>query len=254
MILDIRNEIVFWSRIMRDHGEFQYTSLAPTETNAINRAAYFMNIFERLYNEARSSNTDITNLVRNSKTALVQFIDFKRYLLTGLMTCNMKLRMTPSFINHMINEALEYMHVLDIADGTIPYNQALENIRLHKIWLPDASGHASTIAAELDAIESEYVKEANEFAEKFDKLFKKAYEMYTMYERTGLDNGALHHFNKQVVTALSNFIIFLEKVEELRDDCSVFSSGTFSPLMPNHMMREEGYYIYKINEVGERFG
>lgn len=252
--MDIRNEIQFWARIMRDHAEFLLNSLAPSETDAINTSAFFMHLFEELYSDARSNRISVPALLINSKNAVINFIEFKRYILSRLMTCNLKLRMTPSFINHMINEALEFMHVLILAEGATPFNQALENLRIHKIWLPDASGHASAIAAELDAIESEYVKEANEFVKKFDKLFKKAFEMYTMYERTGLQNGALHHFNEQVVLALSEFISFLEKVEELKEECSIFSTGTFSPLMPNHMMREEGYYIYKINELGKRFG
>lgn len=254
MNLDIRNEIEFWTRIMRDHAQFQYTSLAPDETDAINTAAYFIDIFERLHSEARSNQVSVPALVSNSKTAVTQFIEFKRYMLTRLLTCNLQLRMTPSFLNHMINEALEFLHVLNLADRTIPTNNTLENIRLHKIWLPDASGHASAVAAEVDAVEADVIKEAKDFSKKFDSLFKKAFEMYTMYERTALDNGALRYFNEQVKTALTDFIVFLERIEDLKDDCRLFSSGTFSPHIPRHMMLEEGYYIYKINELSERFG
>lgn len=252
--MDIRNEIEFWTHIMRDHGVFQYTSLAPTETESINTAFYFMNLFSRLNSEARSNKVNIDNLVSSSKTAVMQFIEFKKYMLTRLMNCNIQLQMTPSFLNHMINEALEFLHVLNLEDGTTPYNKTLENMRLHKMWLPDASGHANTVATSLDAAESAYVKEANEFAKKFDKLFKKANEMYNLYERTGLENGVLRHFNEQVTITLSNFIGFLEMLEELKDECSLLSSGTFTTLKPNHMMREEGYYVYKIKEISERFG
>lgn len=249
--MDIRMEIVFWTRIMRDHAEFQYISLAPEETEATNRAAYFMNLFDRLNAEARSTQVPITTLISSCKEAVLQFIDFKRQLLTRVMTCSIKLRMTPSFINHMINEALEFLHVLNLADGTIAYNVVLENLRVHKIWLPDASGHASAIAAELDPIEAEIIKKAEYFSKKFDKLFKKAFEMYTMYERTGLTNGALQYFNEEVINALSEFIMYLEKVEALRSGCRVFATGTFAPLLPNHMKREEDYYINKINRFME---
>lgn len=252
--MDIRNEIEFWTRIMRDHAMFQYTSLAPTETDAINTANSFINLFERLNIESNSRQTNNLNLIRNSKAAVVQFIEFKRRLLYGLMTCNLQLRMTPSFLNHMINEALEFLNVLNLYDGTTPYNQTLENLRIHKVWLSDASGHASAVASELDAIESEHVSLANEFAKKFDKQFKKAYEMYTMYERTGLENGSLQALNLQVITVMTDFINFLENIEEQRDDCTLFSTGTFSPEIPRHMMLEEGYYIYKIRELSERFG
>lgn len=252
--MNIRNEIEFWTRIMREHAMFQYASLAPTETDVINAAYSFINLFERLHLENNSRQENNLNLIRNNKAAVIQFIEFKRRLLYGLMTCNLQLRMTPSFLNHMINEALEFLNVLNLYDQTTPYNQTLENLRIHKVWLPDASGHAGAVAAELDAIESEHVSLANEFAEKFDKLFKKAFEMYTMYERTGLENGALHTLNLQVITAMTDFIQFLENIEEHREDCTLLSSGTFSSEMPRHMMLEEGYYIYKIRELSERFG
>ena len=252
--MDIRYEIEFWTRIMRDHGEFQYISLASNENEAIGTAQYFMNLFERLHLEASANQVPISNLISSSKTAVTQFIDFKRYLLTRLMSCNINMGMTPTYLNHMINEALEFLNVLNLADKTIQYNNLIENLRLHNIWLRDASGHASSIAASLDPVEINSIKEANEYVQKFDNLSKKAFSMYTMYERTRLNNTSIYHFNEQVIITLTEFISFLERIEELRDECSIFTTGTFSPELPNHMMREEGYYIYKINEIGERFG
>lgn len=249
--MDIIQEIEFWTGIMRDHAEFQFTSLAPTENEAIQRTVFFMDLFERLNLEAAANREkgSAKEIIADSKRAVKQFIEFKKHLLKGLMTCNIELRMAPSFLNHMINEALEFKRVLDISDGTIPHNRVLENIRLHKVWLPDASGHANNISSELDAIESELKKEAQKYAKKFDCLFKKAFEMYTMYERTGLENGALYRFNDDVIKTLTDFIYFLEKVEDLRDECKAFGTGTFSPLVPNHMMREESYYIYKVKQL-----
>ena len=75
--------------------------------------------------------------------------------------------------------------------------------------------------------------------------------MYKMFERTGLENGALHQFNEDVIKTLTNFIEFLNVIESLRSGCRIYSTGTFSPLIPNHMIREEKYYIYKINELNE---
>lgn len=249
--MDIRKEIEFWTNIMRDHGEFQLTSLAPEEKDVARRASYFMNLFEKLNDEVKTNRNSIPDLISICKDAVKQFIDFKRHMLTGLMTCNLKLRMTPSFLNHMINEALEFLHVLNLADHTLPCNNTLENIRLHKIWLPDASGHASAVATELDAIEVKLGKEAREFSKKFDGLFKKAFEMYHMYERTGLENGALCHFNEEVIKTLKDFINYLDRIERYRKECSIYASGTFSPLIPNHMIREESYYIYKIDEFNK---
>jgi len=250
-MLDVRKEIEFWTRIMRDHAEFQFSSLSPNETETINTAVCFMKLFEGLYQEVSSNSGELSpsafsNIIYRNKVAVIQFIEFKRKMLARLMKCSIGLIMTPSFLNHMINEALEYYRVLCIADGTVPYNKVLENIRLHKVWLPDASGHASAVAGNLDAIEAELVHEAQNFAKKFDNLFKKAYEMYTMFERTCLEDGGLNYFNSEVKKTLEGFINYLEKLEKLRMECKVYSTGLISPLVPNHMIREEKYYIYRV--------
>ncbi len=250
-MFDIKKEIEFWTGIMRDHGEFQYTNLSPKEVEAIQTAAYFMNLFKALHEEAKSFTGEIAaqelaNLVSKNMVALGQFIQFKRVLLTKLMQCDIELGLPPSFINHMINEAMEYHRVLCMAQGTIPFNRALENIRLHKVWLPDASGHASSIAAELDPIETELIHKAEKFVKRFDLLFKKAFEMYKMFERTGLEDGGLEYFNKEVEEEIDKFICYLELVKEARGKCKVYATGLTSPLLPDHMQREEKYYMYRI--------
>jgi len=250
-MLDIRKEIEFWTRIMRDHAEFQFSGLSPNETEFINTAVCFMKLFERLYQEVSCNSSELppsafSNIIYKNKVAVMQFIEFKRKMMARLMKCSISLAMTPSFLNHMINEALEYYRVLCIADGTIPYNKVLENIRLHKVWLPDASGHASAIAGNLDPIEAELVKVAQDYAKRFDNLFKKAYEMYTMFERTCLEDGGLQHFNNEVIKTLEGFISYLEKIEKLRIECRVYSTGLMTPLIPNHMIREEKYYIFRV--------
>ncbi len=252
-MLDIQEEIKFWTQIMRDHGEFQYTNLSPKEKEAINTAAHFIKLFEKLHKEICSSSRKLSpkalsNLVNKNKEALTQFINFKRVLLSRLITCDIELGMPPSFLNHMINEALEYYNVLCLFDQTAPFNKVLENIRLHKVWLPDASGHASAIAADLDPIEFNLIHEARDYVNKFDHLFKKAFEMYNMFKRTKLENG-LQYFNNEVKITLEDFICFLEKLENISKQCKIYKVGTFSHLMPNHMIREEKYYIYRVNLI-----
>jgi hypothetical protein len=255
-MFNIKKEIEFWTRIMRDHGEFQYTSLAPNEYNYIKRARYFMDVFENLHEEARNlpddiSNKDALSLIPKNIVALQQFVDFKREMLTMLVKCNIGLGLTPTFLNHMINEAMEYYRVLCIIQGTIPYNAALENIRLHKVWLPDASGHASAIASDLDAVESEFVYIGDKFSKRFRELFIKSYEMYKIFERTGVENGSLLYLNKEVEKEIDKFITYLESVEVLRESCNLLGSGTLKSLIPNHMIREEQYYMNRIKMLYE---
>lgn len=253
-MIDIRYEIEFWTQILRDHAEFQYSSLAPYETEAINTATKFMNLFKEYHDKVvpetrQFSKQELMELVSDNKVAVTQFVQFKKQMLTRLLTCNIALAMSPTFLNHMINEAMEFYRVLSLYDQTLRDNQTLENIRLHKIWLPDASGHAKFIVSQLDGVESIYINQAEDFQKKFDCFFKKASEMYLMYERTNLNDSALHQFNQDVEKTMNEFISFLDLICGLKQNCRIYSTGTFTPLVPDHMMREENYYLYKIKII-----
>lgn len=256
-MFNIVKEIEFWTQIMRDHALFQYTVLSPKETETISKTQYFNNLFSQLLENVQQLPKElnpevIPNLIAENKTAIVQFTQFKKMMLEKLMACHIELAMDPSFLNHMINEAMEYYRFLCIADESLRFNKVLENIRLHKVWLPDAAGHAKYIASQLDGIEEIHINEAMDFVYRFDGLFKKAFEMYLMYERTTRRNGELEYFNKEVEMVMENFIIFLEMIEQLKKECKLFSTGTFSSLIPNHMIREEKYYLLKVKELIEK--
>ncbi len=234
---------------MSDHAKFQYLSLSPNESEEIHMSSYFQNLFKELNDMVMNKEAFVPQLISKNKDAVNHFIQFKIILLKKLMKCEIELGMAPTFINHMINEAMEYYRVLCIADDTIAYNSVLENIRLHKVWLPDASGHANFIASHLDAVERPYINKALEFEKRFDHLFKKAFEMYKLFERTGLKDKRLNYFNQEVEETLEQFILFLENLQKLRKDCKIYATGLISPLVPNHMMREEKYYIYRVKSL-----
>jgi AMMECR1 domain-containing protein len=58
---------------------------------------------------------------------------------------------------------------------------------------------------------------------------------------------ALREFNKEASLEIVLFKCFLEELEEMRLDCRVL--GTLTPLMADHMSREECYYLLKLHEV-----
>lgn len=252
----IVKEIEFWTRIMRDHALFQYTALSPRETETIDKTQHFYGLFDGLHQNASELPPElnpevIPNLLAENKTAVVQFTQFKKTLLEKLMSRRIELAMTPTFLNHMINEAMEYYRFLCIADESLRVNKVLENIRLHKVWLPDASGHAKYVASQLDGVEAEYFNAAVDFMRGFDEAFKKANEMYLMYERTTQRNGELANFNAETAMLMNNFTAFLETIERLKKECKLFTTGTFNPLILDHMLREERYYLEKVKSIGE---
>lgn len=252
-MIDIRKEIEFWSLIMRDHAIFQYSSLSSKEYETQKTAKYFLESYEETYRNIKNNTLEISpSLIISNKNLLNQFIQFKKMLLTRLMKCDLELAMSPSFLNHMINEALEYEHILSLVEDSSRFNQVLENLRLHKIWLADASGHAKYIMSQVDGIEGYFIEKAQEFMRKFDQLFKKAYELYSIFKRIGFIDDGLKLFNLEVESCLDEFIAFLEEIEKLKLNYQIHTTGNFVPLIPNHMIREERYYKHRVNSLNNK--
>jgi hypothetical protein len=241
-MLNINEKIGFWSSIMRDHADFFLMNLSSKEVDFINKTKHFKEEFSEINNLSTGS---ITNEFISRIISLISnFIDYKRLVIQRLLTCDIEISLPPSFINHMINEAVEFYKDLEDAKSNKSISLILENINLHKIWLADASGHASSIAAFLDPTEKEEIKIADKFAEDFNNLLIKVNELGIMLERTELDNGALKFLNEQVKMKISDFIYFLSNIRELTTHCELL--GVVKPIYPDHMIREEQYYLSNI--------
>lgn len=242
-------KLFFWSGIMQDHAEFFLLSLSYKETDFIRSAQYFRDAFAGLRAEmqslsASSTNIPVTALTNKIVPLLLQFINFKRLAVRKLLQCDIDLAFTPSFVNHMINEAMEFYRDNCSINAGISSSTTAENILLHKIWLPDAAGHAAAVAADLDPTETMLIKEAKDFKKAFDSLFIKANELGQMLERACLDNGSLEWLNTEAENKISEFICYLDRVRELRSKCKAM--GTLKPEMADHMIREENYYLKSI--------
>lgn len=235
---------------MRDHSEFFLISLSHREAESINTAACFKSTFISLLNEAKSLSgncspaINVEQLVNKIMPVLISFINFKRLTLRRLLECCIELNLPPTFVNHMINEAMEFYRELCKINAASTLSPTAENILLHKTWLPDASGHAASIASFLDPVEERLIKEADKFKIEFNALFIKANELDKMLERACLEDGSLEWLNKEVENKINEFVCYLEKIKELRCKCRIL--GTLKPLIPDHMIREEKYYISNI--------
>lgn len=239
-------EIRFWTGIMRDHGEFILTSLSYNEQEAIRFADFFKIAFSRLHEQSKEllGMNDINLIINECMNLLLRFINFKKLLLGRLLKCQLNTSLPPTFYNHMINEAMQFYKAIINIQRNIPVNKLLEILNLHKIWLPDAAGHAASIASRLDPIEKLLISEARKFEKSFNSLTIKADELSKMLVRTGLNDGALKYINEEVKKEMAEFICYLDKIKELRLECKVM--GILKPLVPNHMIREENYYLLKI--------
>ncbi|MBD3917663.1 DUF2935 domain-containing protein [Paenibacillus sp. PR3] len=239
----------FWLRILGDHSRFIMNSLSPKETNDVQQAMHWIARFDALLSQGRnpSSGKSLIDLTREAHTAAMQLRAFKLSLLERLLLGKVTVGLPPTFFNHMVNELDEYVHILNalLAGKPVP---VYEPLHYDMVWLPDASGHAGAIIMGLDRVERSLIERYSVFEKHFNDLFLKAVEM-AGYMRTGLrDFPAFRRFHNEIDLEMSLFKKFLQELEELELSSAVLD--TITPLMPDHMAREECYYLTKLATIG----
>ncbi|MDN9012020.1 DUF2935 domain-containing protein [Brevibacillus laterosporus] len=240
----------FWLQILGDHSRFIFDSLAPKEQAEIERANYFVQTFDRLLDYARMnlSPEEINTLCQQASAETQNLRQFKLHLLERHLIGKISISLPPTFINHMVNELEEYERILEAClAGNWP--PSCHPLHFHLLWLSDAAGHADTITSLLDMVENDYRQKSKHFTKQFQHFYLKASEL-AGYLRTNLaEFPALSRFNHQAEMEIQLFKGFLHELEELRLKDEVL--GTLSPLMADHMSREECYYLMKLSEVSD---
>jgi hypothetical protein len=236
----------FWLQIMGDHARFIFYSLSPTESEYILTAQSFIILFDQLLHqtEALSSSTELEELNRKAYEAVYRFRELKIELLSMSINSDLKSQLSSSLYNDMLNELEEYLSILNsLMQGHSPLFHPLH---YHLLWLGDAIGHSAWIKASLDLVEKDLKRQADQYEQQFDDLNFKALTL-NGYLRTGLSHfAALDRLNEQVWSHINSFMEFLENIRDRRTDNKVL--GTLLPLMADHMLREECYYLQKLTQ------
>jgi len=241
-------ELRFWLQILGDHARFIRDGLGPAEAAEISAAQQFVQGFDKLLDSARQ------DLNRNSIAVLLQSVNpwasqlrtFKLHLLQRSLTGSITIHLSQTFLNHMVNEIEEAMRVFDaLTSGQLPH--AGPEINQHLMWLQDAIGHAGSLSGNFDLVEHNWKNKSKEFERYFESYYLKAIEL-AGYMRTGLtDFPALRRFNQEANAVMLLFMKFLSEVEELTSGKELL--GTIAQLMPDHMYREECYYLTKLSQA-----
>jgi hypothetical protein len=238
----------FWLQIMGDHARFIYRASAPVEKEAIQQAYRFIQGFDQLLGQARGllDQAGIQQLNRQSWQMTNELRQFKLDLLRRELVGMVAIGIGQTFFNHMVNELEAYLHVLGFLNqGQVP--PAENPLNYHLIWLTDAAAHAGVITSDVDETEKQMKRKSQQFAENFTDFYLKSIEL-AGYLRTNLsDFPALSRFNHDVELELAIFKSFLRELEELAIRRELL--GIFTPLMADHMAREECYYLHKLAEA-----
>lgn len=240
----------FWLQILGDHARFIFNTLSPKEAEYIHKAHHFIQATDHLLEQARkmesASKEKWMELAHHAYAISEQLRTFKLELINQHLECDITLGLSPTFINHMVNELEEYLRVLTyLVRGEV--SPILHPVHHHNIWLLDAAGHAAAIQGDLDMIEKKLSKKAEEFQNTFEDFFIKAKEMAGFLRARHDLFPALQAFNKETSLEIVLFYNFLKEIEEMRLDCTAL--GTLMPLMADHMAREECYYLMKLHEI-----
>ncbi|MED3561162.1 DUF2935 domain-containing protein [Bacillus xiapuensis] len=238
-----RFEHRFWLQILGDHSRFIHDALAPVEKSEIQTASEFINTFDTLLAQAKS--VEINQLTEKAATETTKLRDFKFNLIKRHLVGKIKIHLSPSFLNHMVNELEEYQRILKhLKLQEVP--PVYHELHHHLVWILDAAGHAGAISANLDSVEKRLKEKSDLYTKHFEDFYLKAVEM-AGFLRTQLTNfPALEKLNSDVTLEIKLFQNFLHEIEEL--ELSSQALGIFSPLMADHMTREECYYLMKLAE------
>jgi hypothetical protein len=239
----------FWLQILGDHSRFIYNSLSPKENRDIQAAHQFIQAFDRLLQLSRNANTetDLKSINDQAYALTNELRTFKLGLLERTILGKIAIALTPTFLNHMVNELEEYLRIVkELVEGKpVPRFHALHHDML---WLSDAAGHAAAIAADLDAVEKRLIQKSQQFEVHFQQFYLKSIEMVG-YMRTQLrDFPAFRKFHTDIDIEMKVFIAFLKELEVMEISAEVLDR--INPLMPDHMMREECYYLTKLASLG----
>ncbi|MCJ2145801.1 DUF2935 domain-containing protein [Bacillus sp. B19-2] len=234
----------FWLQVLGDHARFILDSLAEREKEDIQKAKQFKQTFDVLLKKVNTS-PDLYSLTLEAEEYALQFRKFKLSIIKRHLTGDIKIHLSPTFINHMVNELEEYLLVLKyLKKREVP--PVFHELHHHMLWLMDAAGHAGAIADDLDAVEKRLKEKSRELVKHFEQFYIKSVEL-TGYLRANVESfPALRRMNKDVKLEVELFRTFLKEVEEMELTDQML--GTFSALMADHMMREECYYLMKIAE------
>lgn len=238
-----RFEHRFWLQILGDHSRFIFEALAPVQTNEIEKAQHFIQVFDSLLTHTNTS--DLVQLSSQAEKEVLELREFKFELIRKHLIGKIKIHLSPTFLNHMVNELEEYVRILQhLKNGEVP--PMYHEVHHHLLWLLDAAGHSDAISDNLDGAEKKLKEKSDTFTKTFEAFYLKAVEMAGYLRANVMSFPALTKMNLDSQLEIKLFQNFLDEIEELR--LSKQALGTFAPLMADHMFREECYYLTKLAE------
>jgi len=106
----------FWLQIMGDHARFIFFSLAPNEIEYLQRSQDFIIAFDELLDGVNniSGIDELERITDQAYKMSLHLREFKLLLLSLTLNSDIKIHLSSTFINDMLNELEEYLIVLSL--------------------------------------------------------------------------------------------------------------------------------------------
>lgn len=245
--MDLQREYQFWTGILADHARFIVESLKPDEEKLLLQAREFHLAFGQLQEAARHRLEPAAAM--GALQGARSLIGFKQHLLDLALEQKVGLHMAPNLLNHMIQEGEQFLKVAEwLREGQWP-PLPLFTLDAHNLWLTDAAGHAAALQARLDPTEAELRQQAAHFEHLFNGLHRRAWELWRMLERHLRPVPALRALTRAAIHHTDLFRQWLERLARELVEARVLTHAT--PLLVEHMVREEMYYLEKLRAAAE---
>lgn len=237
----------FWLQSLGNHAHLILDALLANEKKSIENCEYFINLFDTLLKKSHEnlSSEELSELTNTALKSSQDFLTFKIVILSSMLTSNMRINLSPSHINHMINEIEEYIKILGIINtNKIPvFTVSHYNL----LWILDCSGHASLIYSLLDPTERLYIKTCKRFEEDFINLYIKSLEIKGFMRINENEFPAYNKLIKDSEMSILSFQNLLCELEQLSIEKKLL--GQITPLILDHMYRESCYYLLKLSKI-----
>ncbi len=103
----------FWLRILGNHSRFIYDSLYPSERSDLKLAKEFVSNYDDLLEQSKSlADHNVVAFTIQVEAVTDKLKMFKLSLIRRHLTGDIGIHLSPTFINHMVNELEEYQLIM----------------------------------------------------------------------------------------------------------------------------------------------
>lgn len=227
-------------RILQDHMMFVQER---TKIHRETAAEHFQTLDSLKESVIKSRYVNITDLNEQIIAIVEEVRNFKRQILSELLSGNRTVLLPPTLLSHMLNE-LEYFRFAVYyvrVNWEWPPNH---NLNEHKLWLLDIEGHLQSIEDTLDPVEKLLRKRLTKHKKIFGKLHTKALE-FIGYIKHGVEGGnQLLQLDNESRSAVMLYLNLVNEIRELRGEN--LALGVIDEGMLLHMIFEELYYLHNL--------